>query len=101
MESGILETDSLLSNVEPILVSKKRGMGRNNRLTETEENPGLITRRSLGVLFAYIASTDGVLCTPLQLGAKLQLSRPAVLCHKGLKSWRKALQRINPILVLL
>jgi len=70
-------------------------MSRNVKLKEIRENPHLITRRALSVLCASIVSTDGVLSAPLQLGAKLLLSRAAVLCPGGVESWRKELQSID------
>ena len=81
--------------MEPTLVSKKRGMSRNQNIRQIRENPELITRRALSVLCASIVSTDGVLSAPLQLGAKLLLSRAAVLCPGGVESWRKELQNID------
>ena len=78
-----LKKDTLLSTMEPTLVSKKRGMSRNQNIRQIRENPELITRRALSVLCASIVSTDGVLSAPLQLGAKLLLSRAAVLCPGG------------------
>ena len=35
--------------MEPTILLKKRGMCRNERLRDAEENPGLINRRSLSV----------------------------------------------------
>ena len=55
-------------------------MPREIPFTAVEENDAMVTKRSLAVLTASIVSTDGVLSAPLQLGAKLLLSRAATLC---------------------
>ena len=80
--------------MEPALVSKKRGMSRNMSLSEVQGNPKIITKRALAVLCASIVSTDGVMSAPLQLGAKLLLSRASVLCP-GLEMWNKPLDEID------
>ena len=70
-------------------------MSRNQNIKQIRESPELITRRALSVLCASIVPTDGILSAPLQLGAKLLLSRAAVLCSCGVESWRKELQKIG------
>ena len=76
-------------------VSKKRGESQNRKLEEANENPSMITRRSLAVLSASIVSTDGVLSAPLHMGAKLLLSRAAQLLPGGPEVWRKPLMEVE------
>ena len=78
------------STMELAVVSKKRGMSRNMQLNDDQHNAKLITKPGLAVLWASIVSTDGVLSVPLQLGAKLLLSKAAVI-SPGLDSWNKTL----------
>ena len=68
-------------------VVKKRGVRRNHNIRQIRKSPELINRRALSVLCASIVSTDGILSAPLQLGAKIILSRAAVLCPGGVESW--------------
>ena len=75
-----IEEDVISSTMEPSLVSKKRGMSREIPLSVVEDNNEIVTKRALAVLTASIVSTDGILSAPLQLGAKLLLSRAATLC---------------------
>ena len=55
----------------------------------------MITRRSLAVLCTFITSTEGVLSAPLQVGAKLLVSRAAQLLPGGPEIWRKPLVGID------
>ena len=75
-----LKDDTISTTMEPAIVSKKRGMSRNVPISQMLEDDKVITKRSLAVLTASIVSTDGVLSAPLQLGAKLLLSRVSTLC---------------------
>ena len=68
MNRRSLKTDSFASTLEPKLVLKNRGMSRNKRLMDAQENSDFINRRSMSVLCASIVSTDGDLSTPFQLG---------------------------------
>ena len=70
---------------------KKGGMSRNQKIQQIRESPELITRRAQSVLYASRVSTNGILSASLQLGAKLLLSRAAVLCPDVVESWRKEL----------
>ena len=90
-----LETDTLTGTMEPAFISKKRGMSRNAKLSDVQENDNIITKRGIAVLCASLVSTDGVLSVPLQLGAKLLLSRAAVVCP-GMESWNKPLVEDDP-----
>ena len=90
-----LRTDTLSGTMEPAFISKKRGMSRNAKLSDIYENDNLVTKRGLAVLCASLVSTDGVLSVPLQLGAKLLLSRAAVVCP-GMESWNKPLVEDDP-----
>ena len=81
--------------MEPAFISKKREMSRNAKLSDVHANDGLITKRGLAVLCASLVSTDGVLSVPLQLGAKLLLSRAAVVCP-GMESWNRQLVEDDP-----
>ena len=74
-----LEEDTMGSTMEISLISKRRGQSQRKKLEEVNENPSMITRRSLSVLSASIVSTDGILSAPLQIGAKLLLSRASQL----------------------
>ena len=85
----------LRGTMEISLVSRKRGESQNRKLGEAHENPSMITRRSLAVLCASITSTDGVLSAPLQVGAKLLVSRAAQLLPGGPEVWRKPLVGID------
>ena len=69
-----LQGDFVSSTKEPSVVSKKRGMSSNVKLSDIKDNPKLVTKRGIAVLCASVLSTDGVLSVPLQLGAKLLLS---------------------------
>ena len=89
-----LQTDALTSTMEPAVISKKRGLSRNMSLNKVQDDPNLITKRSLAVLTASIVSTDGIISVPLQLGAKLLLSRASVICP-GLDSWNQPLHEID------
>ena len=71
--------DLITSTMEPALVSKKRGMSHNMKLSDIQENDKLIMTRGLAVLYPSIVSTDGILSVPLQLGAKLLLLRASVI----------------------
>ena len=55
----------------------------------------MITRRSLSVLSASIISTDGILSTPLKIGARLLLSRAAQLLPGGPEVWRTPLVEVE------
>ena len=78
-----LEDDTLLGTMEIFLVSRKKGEKSEQKLEEAHENPSMITRRSLDLLCASVNSTDGVLSAPLQVGAKLLVSRAAQLLPGG------------------
>ena len=53
-----LQEDLIISTMEPSFVSKKRGMSRNMALSEVQNNPKLVTKRSIAVFCASIVSTD-------------------------------------------
>ena len=90
-----LEEDTIGSTTVISLVSKKRGKSQNMKIEEANGNSSMITRRSLAVLSASIISTDCVLSTPLQVGAKLLLSRAAQLLPGGPEVWRKPLMGVD------
>ena len=75
-----LQYDQIQPAMEITFVSKKRGMSKDVNLLDFCQNEKQITKRSLAVLTASTVSTDGILSIPLQLGAKLLLSRASALC---------------------
>ena len=89
-----VKEDSISSTMEPAVVSKKRGMSQNMKLSDIRNNAKLVTKRGLAVFCASVVSTDSVLSVPLQLGAKLLLSRASVL-SPGLESENKPLVNID------
>ena len=81
--------------MEISLISKRRGQSQNRKVEEANENTSMITRRSLSVLSASIASTGDILSAPLQIGAKLLLSRAAQLLPGGPEVWRTPLVEVD------
>ena len=81
--------------MEPAFISKKGGMSRNAQLSDVHDNDRLITKRGLAVLCASLVSTDGILSVPLQLGAKILLSRASVI-SPGMESWNLPLDNVDP-----
>ena len=90
-----LQTDTLSGTMEPAFISKKRGMSRNAKLSDVHSDDSIVIKHGLAMLCASLVSSDGILSVPLQLGAKLLLSRAAVICP-GMESWNRPLVKDDP-----